>query len=100
MTNTIRQTAEQARRYQQVVNEGGEGYNPYDEQHDNAVRAAADARMDELASRANELRAAWNAAVMSRSVNGQLRASDMPAIEKEVGATQNEMRLLKTRMGW
>lgn len=78
-------------------NERGYGYNPHAAKAERAAINAAEARIVELMSRAAEVKAAWNAAVAAHTVNGQVRASDLPKIERMAGVTRLEVAELKSR---
>ena len=96
--DTIKLYGQLAKGYDSLINEGGEGFNPYQAKHDATVKQAADARMADLVSRFAEVRAAWNAAVTKYTVNGKVSCRDLPKIEAEAGVSQIEMMSLKDRV--
>lgn len=81
--------------YRRTHNEGGAGFNPYEERVIEAVDALRAARLAEYASRWEELRAAWNAGVAKYSVNGQLAMRDLKKIEAEVGVSRADLVAVK-----
>lgn len=84
--------------YRNANNEGGYGYNPHEAQMLADAKAAADARIDSILARYDELRAAWNAAVAKYAKNGQLTMQALAQIEREVGVTLSEIKIAKARM--
>jgi len=80
-----------------VHNEGGEGYNPEHAKDEAAARAKSEAHIADLLARADEIKAAWNAAIAAHSVNGQVNMRDLPKIEKMAGVKLNDIQTLKAR---
>jgi hypothetical protein len=80
-----------------VHNEGGEGYNPEVAKDQANARAKADAHMADLIARADEIKAAWNAAIAAHTKNGKVDMRDLPKIEKMAGVKLNDIQMLKTR---
>lgn len=83
--------------FDQTFNEGGEGFNPYQETAAARAAQAAEARMADMMARAKDLRAAWNVAVAKYTTARGVSMSDLAKIEREVGATRLEMAELKAR---
>lgn len=79
-------------------NEGGYGYNPHEAAMRAEAAAAANARIESLIPRFEELRSTWNAAVAKYTVAGKLPMSALAKIEAEVGVTRAEMIMLKSRL--
>lgn len=84
--------------YRNAVNEGGEGYNPYEEEMLAEARAKAEARIQEIIDNMDTYRAAWNAAVAKYVKGGVVDTRDLKAIEAEAGITKAEMQTVKARM--
>jgi hypothetical protein len=84
--------------YTKVANEGGYGYNPHEESMQAAAREAAETRIAGLVARADELRAAWNAAVAKHAANGQVSMAALKLIESEVGITLGDLKTIKARL--
>ena len=76
----------------------GKGYNPYDAQHDEAVDALCEARIQHIVENFDSFRAAWNEGVAKRQNNGNLTGHDIKAIEAEVGASMDEIKEAKARI--
>lgn len=83
--------------FDETFNEGGEGFNPHQETAAARAAQAAEARMANLVLHAQDLRAAWNAAVAKYTTARGVSMSDLAKIEREVGATRLEMVELKAR---
>lgn len=94
----IQELANQARAYDRINNEGGEGFNPFWRQHEEAVMQATREEIEAMIPRWQEIRAAWNAAVAKYTINGKVDVKNMPDIEREAGVTQNQISRLKSRM--
>jgi len=91
-----------ARNYRNVMLEGGEGYNPYQEEL-NRRRAEGEHRewcagrdaafRDEWTPEVFVARrAAWNAEVQSRTVNGKIGFREIQKIERKLGFTFRELQ--------
>ena len=87
----------QVKAHNATHNEGGYGYNPFEQPAAQRAHDAAEARMADLMSRAAEVRAAWNAAVAKYATAKGVSMLDMPKIEKMTGVTQNEIGMMKAR---
>lgn len=84
--------------HRNAMNEGGEGFNPYEEQIIAEAQAKTEDRIQHIIANLDEYRARWNAAVAKHSVGGQIAAAAIRKVEQEAGVSLHEMKLVKSRM--
>lgn len=90
--------AQQATDHTAVQNEGGYGYNPHEAALAQEASDKTEARVQHIIANIATFKAAWGTAVAKYSKVGQIRALDLAKIEKEAGVTQNEIKMVMTRM--
>lgn len=76
-------------------NEGGEGYNPYDDEIEAACKALHAAEDADLIARWPEVKARWNAVIAKYTVDGRVDMRNMPKIESEAGIKLTEVQRIK-----
>ena len=96
---TLAEVQAKSSAYRSRNNEGGYGYNPYENEEMEAIRAVVAAELADRVARYPEIKAAWNAAIAKHTVNGQIDMRQLPQIEKEVGVTMAQIRELKAMVG-
>lgn len=95
--NKTEQAAKKIDSYNNAQNEGGDGYNPHQAEHDAAVEEAAEARIRHIIENLDSYKAAWNAAVAKHTTAKGVPAAAIKAIEAAAGVTLNEMQIVKSR---
>ena len=85
------------KQYNDLQNEGGEGYNPFAARDEAAIIAARKARIAHVVANFPAYRDRWNEAVAKHTVNGQVPTGALQHIERDAGVTQIEMRLAKSQ---
>lgn len=80
-------------------NEGGYGYNPYDPKIEDACKRLRAAELADYASRWDDIRAAWNAAVAKVSGPRGVSMHDLAKVEASVGITLGDLKAVKAMVG-
>lgn len=96
------------RTYNNIMNEGGEGFNPFDNEpayeraHDRIKQIQSEEFAKEWTKeKTNERRSMWNSegAKLPRTPNGMVKISDINALEKRLGFTVEDIKKAKLLHG-